>query len=168
MRFSQKFVEYYDSRDCENAFKEAQKAEFNGGYFDIRHAFIQRKDQSKGKSKDSYRGTEVTTVDRLNHSDQSYDTSPTRPTSTVPLQLPVTSGPVDPQKLVLDQMNQFTQSLAQQSGQPYLTSTTAYVNPAFFTSALQSATSTPSIIPPAQQTVYASAALPQTSLNQSQ
>lgn len=37
----QKFVEYYDLRDSEKAYTEAQDKSFQDGYFDIRYAFLQ-------------------------------------------------------------------------------------------------------------------------------
>jgi hypothetical protein len=39
---SQKFVEYYDLRDCEKAFANAGGYSFGGGNLDVRYAYIQR------------------------------------------------------------------------------------------------------------------------------
>jgi len=40
---NQKFIEYYDLRDCESAFNANQATDFMGGSLDIKYAFLQSK-----------------------------------------------------------------------------------------------------------------------------
>lgn len=51
---NQKFVEFYDLRDCENAFNENQGAEFGGGILDIKYAFLHGKKDTQQSSRSSY------------------------------------------------------------------------------------------------------------------
>jgi len=48
----QKFVEYYDLRDSEKAYTEAQDKSFQDGYFDIRYAFLQGSKDKKEPRQD--------------------------------------------------------------------------------------------------------------------
>jgi hypothetical protein len=53
---NQKFIEYYDLRDCEKAFEEALNAKYGEGTLDVKYAFLQKKQKEEKGSESSSGG----------------------------------------------------------------------------------------------------------------